>query len=92
MKCYQGSGNSAVVSSCTGTPAPDRCTKEINSGVVTYACGVAADLNINGSVADNACSTTNNVKKCLCSTDECNTIGNCYPFKDYDFNDVLQTW
>ena len=83
LKCYQGSGDSAVLSSCTGSPSPDRCTKQTNGSVVTYACGLASNIIIEGSVADNACSTINSVEICLCNTDGCNTpsdTGNCYHF------------
>ena len=69
LKCYQGTGDSAVMSSCSGSPTPDRCIKETNSGVVTFACDLAS--NINGSVTDNACSTINSVEICICSTDGC---------------------
>merc|ERR1712141_118357 len=74
LKCYQGSGDSAVLSSCTGSPSPDRCTKQTNGSVVTYACGLASNIIIEGSVADNACSTIKSVEICLCSTDGCNTV------------------
>ena len=63
------------MSSCSGSPTPDRCIKETNSGVVTFACDLAS--NINGSVTDNACSTINSVEICICSTDGCNEpLGN----------------
>ena len=81
LKCNQGIGDSAVVSSCTGSPAPDRCTKTTTSGVVEYACGLASEIIIEGSVEDNACSTINSVEICLCNTDGCNNpsdTGNCY--------------
>ena len=85
LKCYQGSGASAVLSSCTDIPSSDRCTKQTNSGVITYACGLASNIIIEGSVADNACSTINSVEICLCSTDGCNT-GNCYHFNEDESN------
>ena len=81
LKCYQGIGDSAVLSSCTGSSSPDRCTKQTNGSVVTYACDLASNIVIEGSVADNACSTINSVEICLCSTDGCNT-GNCYHFNE----------
>ena len=80
LKCYQGSGDSAVLSYCTER-GQDRCTKQTNGSVVTYDCGLASDIIIEGSVADNACSTINSVEICLCSTDGCNT-GNCYHFNE----------
>ena len=82
LKCYQGTGDSAILSSCTGSPIPDRCTKETNSGTVTYACGLASDIIIQGSVFDDACHTINSVEICVCNTDGCNdpsaTAFSCY--------------
>ena len=89
LKCYQGIGDSAVLSSCTGSSSPDRCTKQTNGSVVTYACGLASNIIIEGSVADNACSTINSVEICLCSTDGCNNpsaTGNCYNFNEDELN------
>ena len=83
LACYQGSGDSAQLSYCnkyTGSPRPDRCTKQTNGSVVTYACDLASNIVIEGKVADNACSTINSVEICLCNTDGCNnppTTGNC---------------
>ena len=74
LKCYQGSGDSAVLSSCTGSPYADRCIKETIGGVVTYSCDLASNKIIEGSVADNACSTINSDEICICSTDGCNTV------------------
>ena len=82
LKCYQGSGDSAVLSNCTGSPAPDRCIKETISGVVSYACDLASNKIIEGSVADSACSTIDSDKICICRTDGCNdpsaTALSCY--------------
>ena len=74
LKCYQGSADSAVLSNCTGSPAPDRCIKETISGNVSYTCDLASNKIIEGSVADNACSTIDSDEICICSTDGCNTV------------------
>ena len=74
LECYQGSGDSPVLSSCTGSPYADRCIKETIGGDVTYTCNLASNKIIEGSVADNACSTINSDEICICSTDGCNTV------------------
>ena len=74
LTCYQGSGDSAVLSSCTGSPYADRCIKETISGVVTYSCDLASNKIIEGSVADFACSTINSDEICICGTDGCNRM------------------